>query len=79
VGETPIVIAIASDEQSFVAFKRSGDEQFSIRNDSLVSIGDSFDFAGRNSRGNNLQPIKIYQEFWHSWKQFHPHTEVYNK
>lgn len=77
IGDTPIVIAIASDEQSFAAFKRNNDEEFKIRNDSLVSARSKYDFAGRNIDGNNLQPVKSYQEFWHSWKQFHPETEVH--
>jgi hypothetical protein len=77
VGNIPIVIAIASDEQSFAAFKRTSEDQFTVRNDSLVSTQGSYDFAGRDANGNNLQPVKTYQEFWHSWKQFHPNTEVY--
>jgi hypothetical protein len=76
-GETPIVIAIASDEQSFAVFKRQTDEQFILRNDSLIGTRGRYDFAGRSSDGNNLQPVTTYQEFWHSWKQFHPDTEVY--
>jgi hypothetical protein len=75
-GNTPIVIAIAADEQSFVAFKRENDEQFIIRNDSLISSRGKYDFAGRSGSGNNLQSVNAYQEFWHSWKQFHPETEV---
>lgn len=77
VGETPIVIVLADDEQSFAAFKRDGDDKFLLRNDSLVSTKDIYDFDGRTSRGNKLQKITAYQEFWHSWKQFHPDTEVY--
>jgi hypothetical protein len=76
-GETPIVIAIASDEQSFTAFKRNSQDEFIIRNDSLISAEGKYDFAGRDVDGNILKPVKIYQEFWHSWKQFHPNTEVY--
>lgn len=77
VGAIPIVVALAADEQSFVAFERSADEQFTIKNDSLISDRNKFDFAGRGTNGNKLQPVKTYQEFWHSWKQFHPNTEVY--
>jgi hypothetical protein len=79
IGEIPIVIAIAADEQSFAAFKRNSDEQFTIRNDSLISTHGNYDFAGRSSNGKNLQPVKTYQEFWHSWKQFHPDTEIYKQ
>jgi Protein of unknown function (DUF3179) len=77
ISNTPIVIAIGSDEQSFVAFKRKNSELFTIRNDSLINRNARFDLAGRASGGDNLQPIKVYQEFWHSWKQFHPDTEIY--
>lgn len=77
VGETPIVIALAADEQSFSVLKRGTNDEFILRNDSLVSTQELYDFAGRTLRGNNLQKIKAYQEFWHSWKQFHPDTEVY--
>lgn len=76
-GNTPIVIAIASDEQSFAAFKRDNDEQFMIRNDSLISTLEKYDFLGHSGDGTKLQRVKIYQEFWHSWKEFHPDTEVY--
>lgn len=76
-GDTPIVIVMASDEQSFAVFKRESDEQFTVRNDSLISARGKYDFAGRGSSGNALSPVTTYQEFWHSWKQFHPETEVY--
>lgn len=26
------------------------------------------------SRGTSLKPVQAYQEFWHSWQQFHPGT-----
>lgn len=77
IGDTPVVIAIASDGQSFVAFTRNDEDEFIARNDSLVSAQSKYDFAGRSIEGNNLQRIKSYQEFWHSWKQFHPETKVY--
>lgn len=28
-------------------------------------------------QGKQLQPVQCYQEFWHSWKNFHPHTGRY--
>jgi hypothetical protein len=77
VGTTPVVIAIASDDQSFIALERGGDEEFIIRNDSLISSSRSFDFAGRGKDGAQAKVLNSYQEFWHSWKQFHPQTEEY--
>ncbi len=29
------------------------------------------------SKGNQLEKIQSYQEFWHSWQSFHPETEMY--
>jgi hypothetical protein len=29
-------------------------------------------------KGQQLQPIQSYQEFWHSWSYFHPTTTQYN-
>ncbi len=80
VGDTPVVIAIASDEQSFVVFTRKSDEEFTIRNDSIISsTGNAYDFAGRSASGEHLRPVKAYQEFWHSWREFHPESGVYGK
>jgi hypothetical protein len=28
-------------------------------------------------KGNQLQPVRSSQEFWHSWQTFHPQTAVY--
>jgi hypothetical protein len=76
-GDTPIVIVIASDGQSFAAFKRENTNQFTLRNDSLIGTDKTYDMLGKSRDGSQLERIKAYQEFWHSWKQFHPDTEVY--
>lgn len=77
VGDTPIVLVISADDQSFTAFKRNADETFILRNDSLVSNSNRFDLMGRSSDGTRLPVVKAYQEFWHSWQTFHPYTEAY--
>jgi len=75
---TAIVIALAVDNQSYAVFKRSDTAQFSVRNDTLVAGLQVFDFSGRALQdGESLQRINAYQEFWHSWRTFHPHTERY--
>ena len=30
------------------------------------------------SKGSKLEIVPAYQEFWHSWKSFHPGTTIYN-
>jgi hypothetical protein len=76
-GNVPIVVVLASDNQTFAGFQRPADVQFTLQNDSLISTYAHFDLAGKTTQGTNLMPLPAYQEFWHSWKQFHPDTEVY--
>jgi hypothetical protein len=73
----PIILALAKDGQSFTAFERNVDEKFLLRNDSLISYKNKYDFSGTDKNGNKLKRIKAYQEFWHSWQTFHPETDTY--
>lgn len=80
IGTIPIVIVLSVDEQSFAAFERpSESEVFSIRDDTLYTITGAFDFTGKSipEAKKNLERVKIYQEFWHSWQTFHPGTEIF--
>lgn len=85
VGSQPILLALAADNKSFVAYERfSRVTPFSIQNDTLITDNQYFTFSGRclGSTINakvmmDLKPIKAYQEFWHSWLNFHPKTEKY--
>lgn len=77
VGDTPIVLAMASDSASFVAYVRpDSGSRFTIRNDSLVGAGGVFDLSGRGAQAR-LAPIRASQEFWHSWRTFQPLTRKY--
>ncbi|MEP6778708.1 MAG: DUF3179 domain-containing (seleno)protein [Gemmatimonadaceae bacterium] len=77
VGGTPIVLAVADDGVSFVAFHRPvADAKFTLRGDSLVAGANAYDLAGRGAAGN-LKLIPSSQEFWHSWRTFHPATNRY--
>lgn len=78
IGSIPILLVLSGDGQSFGAFRRSShNELFIIRNDSLISTTSQYDFSGRNADGSTLEAISAYQEFWHSWRTFHPETQVY--
>jgi len=48
----------------------------SLEGDSLNIDGIRYDLAGRG-KTENLKPVPVYQEFWHSWKQFQPGTSRY--
>ena len=78
VGGTPIVLALSEDNQGFVAFERPADvPAFAIAGDVLEANGRSYDFSGRDLAGAApaLTPIAASQEFWHSWRSFHPATQ----
>jgi len=78
VGDKAIVLALSSDDQSFVAFERSSDaDVFAIKNDTLIANDKRYNFSGRDATAQQLKKINAYQEFWHSWRTFHPQTEQY--
>lgn len=77
IGAQPIAIVLASDDQSFVAFERPSSEKMMIRNDSIVVAGNAFALSGKGLANTSLKRVKAYQEFWHSWRTFHPDTEQY--
>jgi len=79
VGDTPIVLALSEDGQSFAAFERpAGVSAFTIAGNVLAANGRSYDFSGRDLAGAGpaLTPIEASQEFWHSWRSFHPATQT---
>jgi Protein of unknown function (DUF3179) len=80
IGDTAIVLALAADGQSFAAFERPAEaERFTIDNDVLSSSAKSYDFAGKDlaEPSQRLKPVPASQEFWHSWRTFHPGTQTY--
>lgn len=77
-GDTPIILVLASDQQSFFAFERPNEEVvFTLDNDTLKYMDQQYDLRGRSltAEAKPLKKIKAYQEFWHSWRTFHPDTK----
>lgn len=79
VGNQPIVLVLAKDKQSYAAFKREPFHYFQMKEDTLYFGESKYNLAGKslNSGIPNLEKINAYQEFWHSWRTFHPRTEIY--
>jgi Protein of unknown function (DUF3179) len=85
---TPVVLQMDKDGVSFHVWSRliNGEIlQFSW-NDSLREIQDlqthsTWDGQGSATegplKGSHLRGIQAYQEFWHSWRSFHPGTSTY--
>ena len=79
IGDTPVLLLLATDNKSFFAFERnSNTDQFRLINDTLVQSNQHYKLDG-TAMGTfaSLKTIFACQEFWHSWRTFHPATKVY--
>jgi hypothetical protein len=81
VGDQEILILLNSDTQSFVAFEIPPYIQaHHWTGDTLYLDSAPYSFTGKslNSDQSDLERLKAYQEFWHSWRTFRPGTERAN-
>lgn len=83
-GPASLLIALASDGKSFAAFLRSDRDSFFIKGNDTISNGTMhYTFAGncipddQSKPCTDLIPVQAYQEFWHSWRTFHPNSGQY--
>jgi len=77
IGEVPVVLVLGADRTSFAAFERpDAGWVFTVKGDVLSANGRSFDLSGRDlaSPDQRLKSVNPHQEFWHSWRAFHPDT-----
>jgi hypothetical protein len=84
--QLPLLIVLANDTVNFHVWNRNVDGRvlnFRRENihDTLVDLNtqskwtmDGICVEG-SLKGKQLQAIQAYQEFWHSWKYFHPNTQ----
>jgi hypothetical protein len=83
----PVMLALESDSVSFhswVPVVGKDTLRFSC-SDSLKILVDQnqsrWNWKGEcvegTMNGTKLETVQSYQEFWHSWKTFHPNTEIY--
>lgn len=79
VGAAPVALVLSADNNSFFAFGKAINEPFTFRNDTIFTKTGSHDLLGKRltGTGNDLKRLNAYQEFWHSWRTFHPDTEKY--
>ena len=84
----PLVVALEADTLSFHTWSRAVNNQtllFSKDSSGLylrdAQTNSKWNFSGVCIEGvlkdQKLLPIHAYQEFWHSWRTFHPATEKY--
>lgn len=75
----PVLLVLARDNRSFFAYQRpSPNDRFALRHDTLTTNGQPYALSGQSlSDGTNLARVPAHQEFWHSWRTFHPATGRY--
>ncbi len=66
-----ITIRLGDDGRSFAATRTSRDTA------ATSQLGPSGELAGRYVTNTRTDTIPAYQEFWHSWRTFHPNTTRY--
>ena len=84
IGETPLLVTIEADSLTFHAFNRmingkalhfAIDTAGKITDQETASVWDWDGLATSGTlKGQHLGKIQAYQEYWHSWKHFHPNT-----
>jgi hypothetical protein len=77
VGQVPVVLVLSRDQNSFAAFQRpEASWVFTLNGDIISAFGQHYDLSGRNldAPTDHLAMVDAHQEFWHSWRTFHPGT-----
>jgi hypothetical protein len=79
VGKVPVALVLGADNNSFFAFEKGRNDPFTFRNDTIITPTSTYNLLGKRLTGNgsDLKRLNAYQEFWHSWRTFHPGTEQY--
>ncbi len=88
-GNTPILLTLLPDSMTFHTFNRviDGDTLVFDKASDLSFMHDTktqsdWDLNGHclegSFKGKSLTPIQSYQEYWHSWRTFRPHSTAFN-
>jgi len=85
---TPVLLALENDSASFHAWNRNVNGQ-TLHFEKRLAENNLTDINTRSIwnmnglctegmlKGSQLKTVQAYQEFWHSWKNFHPATTAY--
>ncbi len=76
-GPIQVSIVLSRDQKSLFAFQRNSiDQLLYFRNDTLTDGQIDFAFSGKalDTSSVSLTPLQVYQEYWHSWRTFHPES-----
>lgn len=71
----PVLLVLGKDSRSFFAFQVDKQSQPYLNNDTIYYQQHRFLLNGKGiDTSFQLTQIPAYQEFWHSWRTFHPKT-----
>ncbi len=89
VADMPVVLALEKDSASFHVYNRQLNGMVLYfeegLNDTIIDENTHSTWnmdglcVGGTLRGQRLNTIQSYQEFWHSWSTFHPNTARYQQ
>lgn len=85
VGSTPIVVVIEGDNASFHVWQRPDSLTFRYNPGGITDVNtqSSWNWQGKcvtgPLAGAQLEVQQAYQEYWHSWRTFRPHTTRYEQ
>lgn len=88
INATPVLVVIEPDSATFHAFSRIVDTdtlEFTLTNNAQgltdTKTNSIWSWSGACQEGplagKKLSPLRAYQEYWHSWRTFHPQTTQY--
>jgi len=88
IGSMAVALILENDTASFHVFNRTvqGSRLFFRADPAVPFLTDTNTRSQWTPEGicisgplkdSKLEPLQAYQEFWHSWKQFHPLTTTY--
>jgi hypothetical protein len=75
--DQPILILVSDHNRNLTGLRRiSPDQHFELKGDTLTDGTNAYHLNGHalNEGVHDLDRITIYQEYWHSWRTFHPKT-----
>jgi hypothetical protein len=83
----PVVVVLENDSASFHAWSRvnGGDTlqfRYDVKTKGLIDQNNNlWNWSGQNADGSHKDAklifVQAYQEYWHSWRTFHPQTKKY--
>jgi hypothetical protein len=79
-GDKAFVLALSSDNESFVAFENPLNKKATLNNDTLFIQDIPYALNGKSYHEHiaDLKPISVYREFWFSWLYAHPTTKKWS-